>query len=90
MPACPALQTPVEPRRQAISGASVLPSALARRRRLPPLLPFRGSITQPTSSLSTLRARLSPLTRKTRFRLAANLCRAGVITRWVSQEGFKL
>ncbi len=69
--------------------ASVLPSASARYRRLPQLLPFRGSTTRPTNSLSTLRNVGPPTPRKTRFRLAANLCRAGVNTRWVSQEGFQ-
>ena len=62
MPACPALR----PRwnlgaRPSSAPQCCLPRS-ARRRRLPQLLPFRGSITQPTSSLSTPRARLSPLT----------------------------
>jgi hypothetical protein len=50
----------------------------------------RGSIAQRLISLSTLRSesRLSP--RKTRFRLLARLCRAGLVTRRVPIKGFTL
>ena len=58
-----------------------LPSA--RLRRHPPLRRFRGSITRPARSLSTLRPSARAPTRKTRFRLVANLCRVGLITHWV-------
>jgi hypothetical protein len=40
--------------------------------------PFRGSITRPARSLSTLRSRRRRRPRKTRFRLVANLGRAGL------------
>ncbi len=50
--------------------------------------PFRGSITRLLHSLSTLRAAVTLRLRKTRFRLVAGLCRAGLATRWVPLKGF--
>ena len=69
-------QTPAGPERQAIQRPRCcLP--LQTRRRLPQF-GFRGSITRPTSSLSTLRSPGYPgKPRKTRFRAVANLTRAG-------------
>jgi hypothetical protein len=49
---------------------------------------FRGSITQRLISLSTLRRDGRPSPRKTRFRLLARLCRAGLDTRRVPMKGF--
>jgi len=54
-----------------------------RHRRHPQCRGFRGSITQPGHSLSTLHHSSYPLQRKTRFRLVANLYRAGSTARWV-------
>jgi hypothetical protein len=51
---------------------------------------FRGSIARPPTSLSTLRRRpyeISP--RKTRFRLVANLCRAGFSPAGSHLKGFR-
>src|SRR6478672_4981025 len=51
---------------------------------------FRGSIARPPTSLSTLRRRpyeISP--RKTRFRLVANLCRAGFAPAGFHLKGFR-
>ena len=86
----PCSQTPARPRRQASPNpfagrpSSMISSALRYglpsfpRRRLSPSAVFRGSITRPTSSLSTLR-RLGerPRPRKTRFRWVANPCLTG-------------
>jgi hypothetical protein len=51
-------------------------------------IPFRGSITRPSHSLSTLRSFPLPSgivrPRKTRFRLLARLYRAGLVTRRVT------
>ena len=49
---------------------------------------FRGSITRPAHSLPTLHVAGHPTPRKTRFRLAATLCRAGLVTRRVPMQGF--
>ena len=51
---------------------------------------FRGSFTRPAHSLSTLRHHGYPWPRKTRFRLLAKLCRAGLRTRWVPSQGFRV
>jgi hypothetical protein len=51
---------------------------------------FRGSFTRPSASLSTLRRRpygIGP--RKTRFRLVANLCRAGFSPAGFPLKGFR-
>ncbi len=50
---------------------------------------LRGSITRPVHSLSTLRHHDHSWPRKTRFRLLATLCRAGLGTRWVPPQGFR-
>ena len=57
------------------------------RRRLP-RDHFRGSITQPVHSLSSLGHRSYLQPPKTRFRLLAKLCRAGLLTRWGSFARF--
>jgi len=49
---------------------------------------FRDSITRLWHSLHTLRAPLAGALRNVRFRVAANLSRAGVISRWVSTACF--
>src|SRR5690554_1886682 len=67
-------------------GSPFLPSHTAGSRGLPafencrqlPLSPFRGSITRPIHSLSTLRSGGYPTPRKTRYRLVANLGRVGL------------
>jgi hypothetical protein len=60
-----------------------------RRQRLPHSEQFRGSITRPIHSLSTLRRSGHPDLRKTRFWLLARLCQAGLVTRRVPQKGFR-
>jgi len=70
-------------------GASVLPSAIVTTS-APTIRMFRGSITRPAHSLSTLRHHGRPWPRKTRFRLLAKLCRAGLVTRWVPVQGFRV
>ena len=51
---------------------------------------FRGSITRPSHSLSTLRSAPRETPRKTRFRLVASLCPAGFGPAGSPTEGFKL
>ena len=69
-------------------GASVLPSAIFKTS-APTTRTFRGSITRPAHSLSTLRHHGLPCQRKTRFQPLAKLCRAGLLTRWVPSQGFR-
>lgn len=76
MSTCPALR----PRWDKVCPASAarlycLPQP--QRRRLPPLTLFRGSITRPIDSLSTLHPDRCRPRRKTRFRLVASLYRVG-------------
>src|SRR3954451_4271392 len=54
--------------------------------RAPAVIFFRGSITQPQCSLSTLRSPPHDEPRKTRLQLVANLCCAGLVTRRVTFE----
>ena len=61
-------------------GASVSPSAVLKTS-APAMRSFRGSITRPARSLSTLRSGSYPTLRKTRFRWVANPFRAGLGTR---------
>ncbi len=70
-------------------GASVLPSA-ATKASAPTTIHFRGSFTRPAHSLSTLRHHDHSWQLKTRFRRLARLCRAGLTTRWVPQQGFRV
>lgn len=57
--------------------------------RTPTIRTFRGSITRPQHSLSTLRSPGRPRSpRKTRFQLAAHLCCAGLVTRRIPMDGF--
>ncbi|MEA2559533.1 MAG: hypothetical protein QOH06_1037 [Acidobacteriota bacterium] len=70
-------------------GAGVL-SPLSETWTTPTTRAFRGSFTRPPTSLSTLRRRprgISP--RKTRFRLVANLCRAGFSPAGSQLKGFR-
>ena len=55
------------------------------RRRLPGRV-FRGSITRPAGSLSTLRSAGHPDTAQDSLPAGGHLCRAGLITRWVPNE----
>jgi len=48
---------------------------------------FRGSITRPAHSLSTLRSRGHPRTTQDSLPAVGLLCRAGLITRWVPLQG---
>jgi len=50
---------------------------------------FRGSITRPSRSLFTLRSAGRPAPRKTRYRLVASLCRAGLSPAGFAIEGFR-
>ena len=81
----------------AAAGASIRTFSLSRRlavRRFRPRtskrrgpqqdVSFRGSITRPQRSLSTLRSTPRDEPRKTRLRLVANLCRAGLVTRRIT------
>ncbi len=61
---------------------------LDRGRRLPQIVRFRGSVTRPCHSLSTLRVEGYPKPRKTRFRVAATLFRVGLVTHWAHLKGF--
>ncbi len=70
-------------------GASMLPHT-ARLVRLQPRCIFRDSITRLLGSLHTLRAALSGRRRNVRFRLAASLCRAGFLSRWVPVLNFSV
>jgi hypothetical protein len=69
-------------------GASVPPPVFGTPRAPDNSIPFRGSITRPSHSLSTLRNFPLPAgivrPRKTRFRLLARLYRAGLVTRRVT------
>jgi hypothetical protein len=85
----PRSPTPARPPRQAIA---------ASRYCLPPIRDGDGSrIWYFGAQSRSLRARclrfaarVTPQPRKTRFRPVANLRRAGMVTCWVSQKGFKL
>jgi hypothetical protein len=83
-----ALQTPGGSRRPAIprrlDAASATDTAFGS-----PNISSRGSITRPSRSLSTLRSAGPPAPRKTRYRLVANLCRAGLSPAGFATEGFR-
>src|SRR5271156_455727 len=83
----PCSLTPARPRHHRPLGALVLPP-LVGRRRLSRVDRFRGSITRLWHLLSTLHGLDYSSTGKTRFRLPAKLCRAGLITRRVPTKGF--
>ena len=59
-------------------GTSVLPP-LNETTRAPTIIRFRGSITRPQSSLSTLRSSPRDVPRKTRLQLVANLSLRGIV-----------
>jgi hypothetical protein len=71
-----------------INGDSMLPSVGCGRRRLPQIALFRGSITRPMHSLSTLRSRGRPNTTQDSLPAAGQLCRAGFNTCRVPTRGF--
>ncbi len=85
----PRSRTPVESRCLAIHDTSMLTS-VAVTASASTLQGCRGSITQPARSLCTLRSAGCPTPRNTRFRLVANLCRAGLVTRRDASEGFRV
>lgn len=58
------------------------------RRRLPQNLDFRGSITRPAHSLSTLRSMSHPITTQDSLPAAGQLYRVGLVTHWVPLKGF--
>jgi hypothetical protein len=58
-----------------------------QRRRLPRFALFRGSITRPTHSLSTLRSRDRSRTTQDSLPAAGLLCRVGLATHWVPMQG---
>ncbi len=85
----PCSRTPVGLLSPGHSSGRVL-SPLEETRTTPTTCAFRGSITRPSVSLSTLRRRpygMSP--RKTRFRLVASLCRAGFVPAGSPMRGFR-
>src|SRR6266542_3172269 len=90
MPACPALR----PRWNLSARLSSAPRCCLPRKRDGVGFHHRSHFGAQSRSLRArclrLAARLSPQPRKTRFRLAANLCRAGTLTRRASQEGSKM
>ena len=55
----------------------------------PLAFPFRGSITRPMHSLSTLRRAGLPAATQDSLPAAGQLCRAGLCTRWVPLRGFR-
>ena len=75
--------------RQATTAHALLPSARLTTS-APRAVTFRGSITRPTHSLSTLRRVGYPPPRKTRFQLAANLGWAGFAPAGPTSEGFAM
>lgn len=86
---CRALLTPVGLLAPGQYGAGVLPPHTLTGT-TPTTRTFRGSITRPSASLSTLRRRpygIRP--RKTRFRLVASLCRAGFTPAGSPTRGFR-
>jgi hypothetical protein len=70
-----------------LRGSDTAPAS--SKTKAPTISRFRGSITRPWHSLSTLRPDGHPLGRKTRFRLLARLCRVGLITHKVPAKGFR-
>lgn len=75
-PYMPCSSTPAGSPRQALAAIRCCLPPIEQRRH-PRLSQFRGSITRPAHSLSTLRSMGYPIPRKTRFRLVASLCRVG-------------
>src|SRR5450432_4286583 len=63
-----------------------MPPPLWSTTRAPEIRFFRGSITRPQCSLSTLRSPPHDGPRKTRLQPVANLCCAGLVTRRVTFE----
>ena len=85
----PGAATPVGPTRQAIRRVSAAP-AFANSEGSRRAERFRGSISRLSVWLSTLRGVGRPYTpRKTRCRLVANLCRAGLSPAGFAIEGFR-
>ena len=82
----PCSPTPAGPGTPGHCGVSAWPPRLTSTRA--PARNFRGSITRPWHSLSTLRGDGRPPPRKTRFRLPARLCRAGFVHPQGSNERF--
>jgi hypothetical protein len=58
------------------------------RRRLPQLTYFGAQSHSLHTRCLRFATRVTPEPRKTRFRLVANLCRAGLTARWVPLQGF--
>jgi hypothetical protein len=85
---CPALRPRRDRTRQAIAAPRRgLPSL--SQRRLPRFQRFRGSITRPVRSLSTLRSPGRPGTTQDSLPAAGQLCRTGLVTRKVPTKGFR-
>jgi hypothetical protein len=82
----PCSPTPAGPNTSGHCDVSAWPPRLTSTRA--PARNFRGSITRPWHSLSTLRSEGHPSPRKTRFRLPARLCRAGFVHPQGSNERF--
>ncbi len=75
--ACPALRPRRVPSAWPCFGSGVLPSAVRTASALATIPSFRGSITRPTHSLSTLRSPGCPGTTQDSLPAGALLCRAG-------------
>lgn len=74
--------------RQTAYSGSMLPSVQCGRRRLPQLALFRGSITRPMHSLSTLRNAGRPDATQDSLPAVGQLCRAGAAACRVPTKGF--
>ena len=70
-------------------GFQVLPSGY-KTTSAPTLRSFRGSITRPACSLSTLRSLGRPTTTQDSVPAAGQLCRGRLATPWVPLQGFRL
>ncbi len=83
----PCSSTPAGPVGQAISAQPMLPSAVDTASAPATVKFFRGSITRPAHSLSTLRSRDCSRTTQDSLPAVGQLCRAGLTTRWVPLQG---
>jgi len=85
----PCSQTPEGPPGSGHSTQAMLPSARNTASAPSNSFQFRGSITRPMHSLSTLRRTGLPATTQDSLPAAGLLCRAGLNTRWVPLQGFR-
>ena len=84
----PCSSTPAGPLRSATAALRCCLPPFGRRR-LPRFPTFRGSITRPAHSLSTLRRVGYPTATQDSLPAAGQPYRAGLVTRWVPTKGFR-